>query len=434
MLARQTPVYDEMFLEDFKPLDSAVMGRHLTEKWDQGDGDTHFYDKVEIGQPDISQSWQRISSGECENACAAPRVHVSWGTTRNSYYMEQFRIISPLMCLTQLRYSTKPGEQIAKIYKGLKKLPEIYNSDFLRVHAFDKAPTVQICSSDFGTFTPDISPDTLPSANISGQLTLVNLGSANNLPASELTFNYLDYLSTQLGLEGYSNAGSGLPDGMYNLMTDQRTWFRLTNGNPSMKDMMALGDPSEASPLYKIGQGVQKPFGNYVPTLDKQPIRFQHMGSGVLQRVYPYYNTTADTGNKRVVNPAYINARYQLSFIWHPKAIKLFTPDFRKMHEKVPTVNSAMYGQWTLVNNQGALIYEQPDGTSCTKNNDEQLWFYWLCALELGFKYEYPEFIMPILHLVDGSGKDSTVDAPVCGSAPAYVAQNYSDDPIVCEA
>jgi hypothetical protein len=41
---------------------------------------------------------------------------------------------------------------------------------------------------------------------------------------------------------------------------------------------------------------------------------------------------------------------------------------------------------------------------------------------------------MPILHLVDGSGKDSTVDAPVCGSAPAYVAQNYSDDPTVCEA
>ena len=41
---------------------------------------------------------------------------------------------------------------------------------------------------------------------------------------------------------------------------------------------------------------------------------------------------------------------------------------------------------------------------------------------------------MPILHLVDGSGKDATVNDPVCGTAPQYVAQNYSDNPLVCSA
>jgi hypothetical protein len=75
-----------------------------------------------------------------------------------------------------------------------------------------------------------------------------------------------------------------------------------------------------------------------------------------------------------------------------------------------------------------------PDGTVCTKNNDEQLWFYWLSAMELGFQYMYPELIMPILHLVDGSGFDATVNKPVCGDAPQYVAQDYSNDPTVCEA
>lgn len=433
-IARQTPVFDDMFLDDYKPMDSAVMGRHLTEKWNQGSGDIHYFDKIEIGQPDMTKAWQRINSGECESACAAPRVRVNWGTTRNSYYMQQFRIMSPLLCLTQLRYSTKPGEQMAKIYKGLKKMPEMYNSDFLRVHAFDKNTTVQICSKDFITFTPNGENDLDNTGNVAGQLTTINLGGSGNLPTSALTFNYLDYLTTNVGLDGYSEGGSGLADGMYNLITDPRTWFLLTNGNPSMKDMMALGDPSQASPLYKIGQGVQKPFGNYVPTLDKSPIRFQHMSNGILNRVFPYYNTASDTGFKRVKNPAYINARYQLSFIWHPKAIKLFTPDFKKMHEKVPTVNTAMYGQWSLVNPQGLIQYEMPDGTSCTKNNDEQLWFYWLCALELGFKFEYPEWIMPILHLIDGSGKDSTVDEPVCGTAPQYVAQTYGSNPSVCEA
>ena len=431
-LAAQTPIYDEIFLQDWKPLDSPLMGRHQTEVWKQGTGMTHISDTIEIGQPDLSQKWQQIDSGVdgtgCGDACDPPIVDVSFGTKRGSHYMEQMRLRSQLFCLTQLRYNTRPSEQIARIMLGLKKIPEMYTTDFLRVHAVDQAPTVQIASDDFQTMTPTTT-------NISGQLTTIDVGSAANLPQSELTFPYLDYLSTILGLEGYSEAGSGLADGMYNLITDPRSWFRLTNGNPSMKDMMALTDPQQASALYKIGQGVQKPFGNLAPTLDKQPARFQLMvggSGGLLNRVYPYYNVATTTGIRRLTNPAYVKARYQLSFLWHPMAIKLWTPDFKKMNEKVPTVNSAMYGNWILVNNQGALIYTQPDGTVCTKDNAEQVWFYWRSAMELGFQYMYPELLMPILHLVDGSGFSSNVNSSVCGSAPQYVAQDYTDNPTEC--
>jgi hypothetical protein len=429
-LAAQTPVYDERFLEDWKPLDSPVIGRHETEVWKLGTGDTHISDRIEIGQPDLQNAWQRINAAECGDACNPPRVNVAFGTTRDSYYMEQMRLQSQLFCLTQLRYNTKPSEQIAKIMKGLKKIPEMYTTDFLQVNAFQRNTTVQIAGDDYATFTPDI---TGPVTNITGQLTTIDLGGTGNLPQSQLTWPYLNYLTTNLALEGYSEAGSGLPDAMFNLITDPRAWFLLTNGNDSMKDMMALSDPQQASALYKIGVGVQKPFGNIAPTLNKLPIRFQHMGNGLLNRVQEYYNIPTTTGIKRVVNPAWVNARYQLSFLWHPKAIKLFTPDFKKINEMVPSVNSALYGKWSFINPQGLLQYTMPDGTLCTKNNDEQLWFYWLSALELGFQYMYPEMIMPILHLVDGSGKDSTVNDPVCGDAPQYVAQDYSDDPIVCD-
>ena len=432
-LAAQTPVFDEMFLQDWKPLDAPFTGRHETEVWKLGTGDTHFVDRIEIGQPNLNTRWKRIDAAECRDTCVAPRQYVSFGSTRTSHYMEHFDIQSQLFCLDQLRYSTRTSEQMSKVYAGLKKLPEFYMNDFIRVHAVDMSSSVQIASQsllDAGTnvFVPDITPD---ATNISGQLTEILLGSAGLLPTSGLTFPLLDYYSTGLGLEGYTQAGSGLADGMYNLITDPRSWARLTNGNPSMKDMMALDDPSQASPLYKIGQGVQKPFGNYAPTLDKEPLRFQHVGGGVLNRVYPYYNTTADTGTKRVVNPAYVNARYQISFLWHPKAIKVFTPDFKKIHEKVPSVNSAMYGKWDFKNGD-VLIYTQPDGTSCTINNDKNNQFYWLCALEMGFQYLEPQLIIPILHLTDGSGKDSVVDDAICGTAPQYVAQSYSDNPLVC--
>ena len=432
-LAAQTPVYDQTFLKDWKPLDSPLLGRWQTEVWKMGTGDAHLSDKIEIGQPNLQDRWQIIDASECGNACNPPRTQVGYGTTRGTHYMEQKRLQSQLFCMTQLRYNTRPSEQFAQIMQGLKKIPEMFMTDYAQVHAVDLAPSVQICGSTYATFTPDITAGGTP-PNISGQLTEIVLGSASLLPTSQLTWPYLNYLTTLLGLEGYTEAGSGLPMGMYNLVTDPRAWFLLTNGNDSMKDMMALGDPSEASPLYKIGQGIQKPFGNIAPTLMKQPIRFQLQGSSTLNRVQEYYNVATTTGIRRVTNPAWVKARYQLSFIWHPKAIKMFTPDFARISDMVPTVNSALFGKWSFINPQGALIYNNTDGTTCTKNNDEQLWFYWLCALEAGFQYMYPEHMMPILHLVDGSGFDSTVDDPVCGTAPQYVAQNYSDNPTICEA
>lgn len=433
-LAAQTPVYDDYFLEDYKPLDATFAGRHLTEVWKLGTGDTHITDQVTIGQPDLQNEWQTISATECNNPspCNVPAVMVSFGTKRTQHNMKQMRLNSQLFCLTQLRYNTKPSEQISMIMKGLRQIPMMYTDDFLQVEAFKNQIAVQIATaSGTATFTPDI---TGPVTNITGQLTTIDLGGTANLPTSQLTFPYLDYLGQQLTMNGYSQLGSGLPELMFNLMTDLVAWKNLTNGNESMKNMMALTSYKQASPLYKLGEGVQTPFGNFAPTMIKTPIRFQHMGNGVLNRVQPYLNIAGTTGTQRQINPAWLNARYQLSWIWHPKATKLFTPDFKRIHDKVPTVNTAMYGQWQFINNQGVLPYEQPDGTQCTINNPDQTWFYWRVALEAGFQYLYPEMIMPILHLVTGSGKDDIVIDPVCGDAPQYAAQNYSNDPDVCEA
>lgn len=432
-LAAQTPVYDEYFLEDFKPLDASFVGRHLTETWKLGTGDTHIIDRVTIGQPDMQNEWQTISATECNSPspCNPPVDLVSFGTVRTSHNMKQKRLNSQLFCLTQLRYNTKLSEQIAMIMKGLKKVPMMYNDDFLQVEAFKNATTIQIAtgSTTPATFTPDI---TGPVTNITGQLTTIDLGSSAALPTSQLTFNYLDYLGLQLTMNGYHEAGSGLPPLMFNLMTDITAWKHLTNGNDSLKNMMALTDYKQASPLYKLGEGVQVPYGNFAPTMINMPIRFQHMTNGLLNRVQPYLNTAGTTGTQRIINPAWLNARYQLSWLWHPKAVKLLTPDFKRINDKVPTVNTAMYGQWQFINNQGVLPYEQPDGTQCTINNPDQTWFYWRVALELGFQYLYPEMIMGILHTIDGSGSASIVNDPVCGDEPQYVAQDYSDDPDVC--
>jgi len=147
----------------------------------------------------------------------------------------------------------------------------------------------------------------------------------------------------------------------------------------------------------------------------------------------PYTNVSASTGIKPQINNDWLNARYAISYIIHPKATTLFTPKPKKVHEMIPTINSAMWGSWDYINGK-VLIYLQQDGTTCTIQNDLQWYFYWLCYLELGFKYEQRYLVSPILHLIDGAGQACMVNNPICGTAPQYDVQSPGDLPPTCSS
>jgi hypothetical protein len=189
----------------------------------------------------------------------------------------------------------------------------------------------------------------------------------------------------------------------------------------------------DVSPLYQIGTGINAdPFGSFAPTFDDHQLRYQDAGNGVLTRVLPYYNAAASTGLKPVVNPAYLNARVGISYLIHPKATVLLTPKPKKVHEMIPTVNSAMWGTWDYINDR-TMLYQQQDGSTCTIDNINLFKFYWACYMELGFKYEQRPLVVAILHLIDGAGKACTVDVPICGAAPQYSQYSTSDNPPVCQ-
>jgi len=427
-LARQTPVYDEKFLEDYisKTMATApFLGRHQTKTWEDGK-DTFYYDKIHVEQPNYTRPWQRISSDECGNACEPPRTLVGFGTTRDSVYMSQKDLQSQPFCLQQLRGIPRVSEQIGKIYDIIRLLPSSFMDDFMRTRFTSFHDTLQIAGSAFNTFS-------VTSANTDENLTTINLGNVNNLPTSELTLPILEYYGQQLGMNGY-DMNSGLPSGMRSLVTHSRTFWKLTGANPGLQPFIRVADIKGLSPLYLPGKGVNAdPFGRWAPTFDEKQLRFQTNGNGLLQRVFPYLNQAATTGEKPVLNPAWFNARYAISYIIHPMAATLYTPAPKKIHPMVPSVNTSMFGQWKFVNPQGLIQWENPDGTTCTKNNDEQFWFYWLCHLEAGFRYDQRELVMPILHLIDGSGADCVVNQPVCGDAPQYVTQDYDGNPDMCE-
>lgn len=426
-LARQTPVYSDVFLNDFisDKVNAPYLGRHMTKQW-TAENDRILFDKVHVPQPDLTATWQVINAQECDNPCNPPNSFVNWGTTRDSAFMEQITLRSMGMCMQTMIRIPHIGQQMQKIFKNIRQIPLAFSGDFVRTRLVSYHDTLQICGSTFSTVA-------ITTANTAANCVTINLGSSANLPTSQLNWTYLKYLAQQLGLRGYSME-SGLPDSIYNLVTHSLTWQNLTTQNPEVKALLALKDFGDVSPIYKIGKGISaETFGCISPTFDEQQMRFQHLGSGVLNRVLPYRNDPATTGEKPVVNPSWLNARYAISTFLHPKASVLYTPPGAKISEMFPTVSAAMYGKWVFINDN-PIIWYNPDGTTCTKNNDLKYLFYWVCPLELGFQYDERDLVMPILHQIDGSGSACMIDTPVCSAVPQYVQQDYSDSPTVCDA
>lgn len=426
-LAYQTPLFAEAFLDDYisDMVNAPYVGRHQTEVWDY-ETDRIYFDKIHVMQPNYLTPWQVIDASECaaNSPCDPPSAFIGFGTTRDSAVLEQIKLRSQPFCLEQLARVPKIGAQMKAIYKVVRNIPLGFTGDFVRARTVSFHDLLQICGNAFSTFA-------ITSVNTSTNCSTINVGTAN-LPTSELTWQYLRYLSMVLGLRGY-DSDSGLAKGMRNLITHSMTYQKLVGLNPEIRSQLHLVGVKDVSPLYELGTGINAdPFGPVAPTFDEHQMRFQDSGGGVLQRVLPYLNTPATTGEKPIENPAWVNAIYAISVFMHPKATKVYTTKPKKIHEMVPEVNSAMWGSWDFINPQGVIQWNNPDGTVCTKNNEDQSWFYWLSKLQLGFEYDQRNLVMPILHLIDGSGKNCMVDSPVCGANPQYVPQYDNYAPYVC--
>jgi hypothetical protein len=442
-LARQTPVFDKEFLKDFISDMPGLpyIGRHQTETWEDG-AEARVFDKVHVGQPDYTAPWNRRTGRDCGNT-SPPRQWIAGGTTRDEYWMENKNLVSQLWDLDQLRTIPNLAGQIREMYRNIRRIPMGFTADFLRTRFLAYNDTLYICGSNFTElplntgYTVDPTTGYIPAvaggANIDPNASTINLGaSVASVVTSDLSLAYLNYYQQLLGMKGYDQE-SGMAKGMRNLVTHQRTYQRLVGQNPEVKAQLHLAGVKDVSPLYQIGTGINAdPFGSFAPTFDDHQLRYQDAGNGVLTRVLPYYNAAASTGLKPVVNPAYLNARVGISYLIHPKATVLLTPKPKKVHEMIPTVNSAMWGTWDYINDR-TMLYQQQDGSTCTIDNINLFKFYWACYMELGFKYEQRPLVVAILHLIDGAGKACTVDVPICGEEPQYSQYSTSDNPPVCQ-
>jgi hypothetical protein len=312
---------------------------------------------------------------------------------------------------------------LAEIIKGIKDLTKMIWSDYIRRNSLMLSPTLNICGA--ARQTVSLSP-----SNFTGGMATIVLGSDSLLPTSNLTIQYLQRFYEPLQGNGYFKS-KYVPNGMFKLITDPITSQQLIEGNPALTSNFKFEDFTKGGELFKYG--MSKAIGNYGIAWDNFPARFypKNDGKGTLVRVWPYVNVAATIGIKPQFNTAWVNAPIQYSPVWHPEAMKRAVPELVSVHPEMPFLTRDLGGKWNFTGPQSdtIVVTDPKTGVTCVIDNKARNQGLWWADFESGFRFEYPEWTAPILHLREPG---CVVDNVPCTTAPGYVVQDYSDVNPVC--
>jgi len=411
-LFRRVPDWDKKLSRDRFPYAYTYMGLYKTATWDSFTGTRHTWDKVHVTRPNDDGCWDTVNIDNCVTTpCAPSRFNLGWGSTRNTYDKFHRDYVTPPWCFDQLRDTEEAVAQLSEIVSGLKKLPNQIWSDFFRLYALRSSDQIWIAGASDTTVTTT-------SAMFTANCTKVDLGSTGNLPSSKLTMEYLDHHVETLMYNGYFDQDYA-PTGKFEVMTDIQTQRDLTNANPALTQMYTAADFAKGGKFF--GYGLMSGAGNWMFKIDEAPLRFQHIGNGVLQRIFPYENVAATVGKKPQFSTAYLNAPYQMSHVYNRAARTIYAGETTSVNPDMKFLNRSLNGTWTW-KNPDFFTYTDPNtGVACNYNNDKKNMGYFLAEFEAGIKTEFPQIEMCIIHQRE---PQTIVDNPRCAAAPSTATQS----------
>jgi len=427
ILFDRAPHFDEEILKDFAPTDDAWVGHVATMEWSAFTGSLHTYDQFHMGAPDLSQAWTAVNpdmQGCVSNACDNPSICVGWGETRKDYGLEKTTYETNVLCFDQIDSKPKAKTLMGNVLSGLRDVSREVWSDYHRRNSLMLNTTLYIATMDgTGIEVP------ITAGMFTGGMATIDLGSTANLPTTLLTMQYLQRQYAPLIGNGYFK-GKMMPTGMFKLITDTITSNQLIENNPTMSSFFRTDSVEQVAKLWKYG--VSATVGNFGISWDLLPARFFHTGDGVLTRVWPFTCVAADIGIKRQWNVQYELAPIQYSVIWHPEAMKRATRSLEPING-MPFLTRDLGGSWNFTGGNRDRFFQKTDPTTgdvCQVDNKKgNKGFFW-ADFESGFKFEYPQWTRPILHLREPGCLSNAVP---CSTPPDYVEQDYGCCNAICE-
>lgn len=408
-LTDRTEYIDRDILEDWFPNEDAWVGHVATGKWDAFDGTSHFFDRFHMAYPDLTGARESLNNGSCIGTpCDPTEKKVGYGMTRSDYELLRESFTTDLVCWDQNLTISQAKEKWAMFVKGLRKITKTVNSNRFKVEAMKGAITFYMAGATGATTPVVVSADE------------TELDTAGVFPTSKLTMPYLQRFVEPLQLEGYFQE-KFVPLPQFKLITDFTTSYDLQQGNAALAALFRFEDFKKGGVLYQYG--ASNAVGNFMIAIDSTPLRFNRLASGILKRVFPYENTAATVGIKQEFTTQYLNAEIQLSFIWHPMAMRILTLLGQALNPEMPFLVRDFAGQWRFAMDNIVIDGQAVDN----KRRNKGLWY---ADFTSGTKYERPELVRAILHLREPA---CVADVTRCADADEYETQDTSSANTPCE-
>jgi hypothetical protein len=422
ILLTELPVYTREILRDVRPTD--MLAAHVSSgQWDAFSGVEQTQDRLTHVYPNTSAAWEEVTDDSCTGApCDPPMNEICWGWKRVTFGQERQSWKSPLMCFDQMISATKAVENIEYYVSGiLRPASAAVTSMYVRKKALELAGRKLLANATMSTFTGTWEQD--------GNSEIFFTPSA--LPTSKLTPEMIQRQIPYLRNIGYFDKFTNDPfwggyDQYAELITDDDTAWELDKlaTNSRIGDAWRFTDWSPAHEYFKYGMTGN--IGNYMVHIDPFTLRFNKNtnapgGTTKLQLVLPYRNDAAVTaGLGDTVNEDYLNAQYQISFIWHRFAWQLLYQQLESINPMMPFLNRSLSGDWNFATND---LGQDCSGNTIAnfRKNKGFFWADW----RLAGKPLHTEWLVAILHLREP--KVIYVVAP-CATDPGYPTQTYQSN------
>lgn len=308
--------------------------------------------------------------------CSLPPQTVCYGSTEYQYSPQQYFEKSCPLCL-QLSFSAFRNSIKMVEMSYTDHITTLWNS-WIRAQVLALSATKVVADSTATSFSQ-----------------IVANGFATNFPAgrtpnSPLTFKFLKFIMNYLTHNLLAGQQFQWGDGMFGgfrLITDQQTIDNFRNDDAVRQDLryITAGCCPEKKNLLEYSwdgpyQGVS--FG-----VDQSIIRVSGIRSnGTVCCVEPFLTGAATQGTKRVINPNWVSARYQISFLMAKGSFVREIPE-EYLGEGLTKFERQNWG--------GKLTWHNVLD-NCDNITGNKGFHYW--QLASAFRPERPEFAIPILH------------------------------------
>jgi hypothetical protein len=333
----------------------------------------------------VGSGWEDVGvtgvSGET-NSCLAPTKTVGYAFDQKDFRLRHQAVESNWICLEDVRTSAFP---IDDVNNYIKILADNVNVEWTKRYDNDYLANVNILSVEAGfdsqigtgvTFTNDL-------ATITGL----------TAPTSVLTTGVLRQIYDTLYTDNAGDDGDAVTDDgapVFNVMSDRATIEQMVKINEDIRQDIRWSDRINDL-LGSNGQMLlpKKSYAGYVFHSRPFAKRFNDGAEGALVEVPPYVSAGASINGqtKYVVNPAYKNAKYTSTVIFHPKAMEWLVPNPNLKVGKLVYDAQNYRGDFRWINEFDRTC--NPD-----KNSG-----YWRAKMACAVKQIFPQWGYYIIHL-----------------------------------